>query len=176
MEKIVMDPNTLFYERIHPALDLPPRPESFKGHYNPDLFYGYRAEQELPLENRPKKMSRTAQYLGAVEWKGWWAPVYNRLNAYHISTNIQRSHWILWISWLNDFEWKWKLETAIYAYGVRKGINKKTAAIYLLIDAWSFEIENMDLDPFHWLNDEGLLSIEEYAAMARIVWPENQDR
>ena len=59
------------------------------------------------------------------------------------------------------------------AYGTKKGVDKKTAAIYLLIDSWIFERDNMELDHFHWLDNIGLLSVAEFMAIGRVVWPDN---
>ena len=57
-------------------------------------------------------------------------------------------------------------------YGLKKEMDKKTAAIYLLIDTWTFERDRMDIDHFHWPDNVGLLSEAEFMAIGRIVWPE----
>jgi len=48
-------------------------------------------------------------------------------------------------------------------------VDKKTAAIYLLIDTWTFERDNMELDHFHWLDNVGLLSVAEFMAIGQVV-------
>ena len=123
---IAWTPDQQPQQRLYPVVDLPYRPESFKGHYNPELCMDYQAEKELPVEYRPKQMPRSAQYLGTAEWA--WSPMNNRLDAYHISTNRQRSHWILWSYWPDDNEWIWKWKSTLMAYGTKKGVDKKTAS------------------------------------------------
>ena len=79
-------------QKVYLVVDLPSRPESFKVYCND--------EYETPVEGMPKEMPRSATYVGTAEWA--WTPMNSRLDAYFISTNRQRSHWILWKVWIDD--------------------------------------------------------------------------
>jgi hypothetical protein len=46
---------------------------------------------------------------------------------------------------------------------------KKTASIYLLMDAWKFERDRNELDHFHFLDNAELLSVAEFMAIARQI-------
>ncbi len=168
--KIAMKPDQAPQQRIHLVVDLPPRPKSFKSRCGKEL-YSLSSIRELPLENRPRQMPRSAQFVGTIEWA--WSPMHSRIDAYYLSTNRKRSHWFLWASCLDDSDdYRWKWETTLFAYGTKKGIDKKTAIIHLLIDAWNYEREFMELDAFHIINAVGVLSIGEFWAIDRAVWPE----
>jgi hypothetical protein len=65
--------------------------------------------------------------------------------------------------------WNWTL----YAYGRRKGVDAKTAATYLLLDAWKAEKVKSHLDHYFLIDEEGLLSIGDFSAIARNVWPDD---
>ena len=52
----------------------------------------------------------------------------------------------------------------------RSGVDQKQAAVYLLLEFWSFDAKEGGVDEFHWINDDGFLSIAELAAIARVVW------
>jgi len=61
----------------------------------------------------------------------------------------------------------------VYACASKKGISEKVAAIHLLIDAWDYEREFEELDHFHMLNAVELLSVPEFMAIGRAVWPDS---
>ena len=52
----------------------------------------------------------------------------------------------------------------------RRGVTQKQAAVHLLIDFWMEDKEENDVDQFHWINEDGFLSISELSAIAREVW------
>jgi len=59
--KIAMTPDQAPQQRLYPVVDLPPRPKSFKSLCRKDL-YSIPSIRELPLENRPIEMPRTASF------------------------------------------------------------------------------------------------------------------
>ena len=159
--KIAMTPDQLPQQRIHLVVDLPPRPKSFKSRCGK-----YFSISGLPSENGPTEM----QYIGTVEWA--WGPMHSRVNAYYLSTDRKRSHWCLWVCCFDGYACQWESESTLYAYCENKRIPKKTAAIHLLIDAWNLEREFEELDHFHILNAVELLSVAEFMAIGRVVWPD----
>ena len=54
----------------------------------------------------------------------------------------------------------------------RRGLDQKQAAVYLLLEFWAYDAKENDVDEFHWINEDGFLSIAELAAIAREVWSE----
>ena len=94
----------------------------------------------------------------------------SRFDSYYL--NPRGPYWLLWIRWLDDnwdHAWKW----ALYAYCPKKGIDEKTAAIFLLQDAWKAEAKEYDLDHYFMIDDTGLLSVEDISEIARVVWPDD---
>ena len=52
----------------------------------------------------------------------------------------------------------------------RLGVDQKQAAVYLLLEFWAFDAQENDVNEFHWINEDGYLSIAKLAAIAREVW------
>ena len=126
--KIPMRPEDVPQQRVHLVASLPPCPPSFQGYYdyvNPmpdDLLL----KLNLPQSRQMKRSPRNTEYLGSVEWA--WCPWHSRFDKYYL--NPRRSLWLLWIRWWDDFDsaYRWRF----YGYGPKKGVDAKTAAIYLL--------------------------------------------
>jgi len=79
-------------------------------------------------------------------------------------------HWLLWSRSYDDSECRWR--DTLYAYGPKKGVIEKTAAVYLVFQDLRRGAEVSNLDRFHWIGaDHGLLSTPELLAIAREVWP-----
>lgn len=154
--KIPMRPEELPQQRATVA-SLPPRPAGFEGMREPP-------ESIVP----PVKMPRSARYIAQVEWA--WSPTNTRLDAYYLSTNSKRIHWLLWLRLYDDNWGKWD-EPQIYAYAPKQHVPSKVAAVYLLLDSWKAEARDSDLDRFHWVNESEFLSAEELNAIGRVVWP-----
>jgi hypothetical protein len=116
---------------------------------------------------RPRHMPRSAKFLGMVEWS--WSPMHSRLDAYYLSTNMARSHWFLWVRRPNEWA-DWTLsplsEVRVFAYGPKKGVPPKVAAIHLIRAFW---IEGKT-DRYDMVSEEGLLSVDEIEAIADSVW------
>ena len=91
------------------------------------------------------------------------------LGAYYLSSNRARTHWILWLRSYDDNWGRWA-EPHIYAHAPRQNVSAKVAATYLLLDAWSANIAEYELDRFHWINKAAFLSVEELVAISRIAW------
>lgn len=143
------------HQRIHEVVELGPRPEGFE----PIIGYG-----AVPDELLPKGGPRNAAYLGQVEWA--WSPAHCRLDAYYVHRG--RTHWVLWTRYWDDNwgRWEWLAAAAV----ARRGITERQAAVHLLIDAWRAERSDGSLDHFHWINEDGLLSVADLMAIGRAVW------
>ena len=44
--------------------------------------------------------------------------------------------------------------------------------MHLLIEFWKFDAEENKLDEYHWINEDGYLSVADLSAIARCVWDE----
>ena len=145
-------------QMVYPYVDLPPRPSSLKMVRN--------AFEPMPINIRPKGSPRNTQYLGSVEWAD--SPNHTRFDSYYL--NPRGAYWLLWIGYQDENTWNWKWTWNLYAYCKKKGIDEKTAATYLLMDAWASERDTNDLDKYFLIDEEGMLSIGEITEIARRVW------
>jgi len=153
--KIPMSPTELPQQRIHEVVTLPKRPAEF------DCKVGYELS---PHGELPKNPPTNSTYLCQVEWA--WSPAHNRLDAYYLHRG--RTHWSLWSKYWDDNWMRWK-QIAIGCVP-RRGVDQKQAAVYLLLEFWAFDAKEGGVDEFHWINEDGYLSIAELAAIAREVW------
>ena len=160
--RIPMNPGELPQQRITLAVALPPRPAGFEGKRDP-----------FETDQPEVRMPRSAKYLGQVEWA--WSPNNSRIDAYYLSTNRERTRWILWLRYYDDNWSKWA-EPQVYAYAPKGKVPSSVAAVYLLLDAWTEDIrETPSLDKFHWINAAEFLSVGEINAIGRAVWSEQGD-
>ena len=160
LPSIPYSPKDLPPQHINAVVDLPTKPDNL-------LTF----VETLPDEARPRARSpRSSDYLGAIEWA--WSPREERLSGYYVEA--RRAWWLLWACHHDDNldDWNWQL----VAVTRRKSIDHRTAAIHLLIDRLKHEAEHEKLDQFHWLAEEGTLSVAEWRAIARVVWSETQHR
>src|SRR4051812_44885758 len=137
---------------------LPARPRRFEGKC--DFI------DRMPEENRPSGSPRNVEYLGSVEWAS--GPNNTRLDSYYL--NPRGAYWLVWNRYRdeNDSKPRWGWE--IYAYGPRRGVDAKDAALYLLMDAWRIESGS---ERYDMIDDTGLLSADEISAIAAAVWPDD---
>ena len=56
------------------------------------------------------------------------------------------------------------------AYANKCKAEDELVANHLLIEYWKNEAEYQGLDEYHWINNTGLISVEEMHAIAREVW------
>jgi hypothetical protein len=124
-------------------------------------------EEEVPIE-RPATRPRSATFLAKCAWS--WGPANSRVDAYYLSTNRSRSHWILWVEWPgSEAEWGEKLPPLIGAYCERAGIDRETAATLLLRTVWEAEQESLHGPPTE-IWQEGLLSKPTLERLGQDVW------
>ncbi len=163
--KIPMLPTELPQQRVCAVISLPQRPSG---------FHGIRLPPETvppPAALPPAQMPRSARYIGQVEWA--WGPNNTRLDAYYLSTNRERTHWFVWLQGYDDNWGNWE-QPQLYTYAPKQGVLGKAAAVYLVLDGWVQELPDSGLDHFHWINSANFLSIEEFRAIGRIVWPKSE--
>jgi hypothetical protein len=153
--KIPMRPEDLPQQRIHEVVGLPGRPAEF----NFAVGYGCVSKDSLPEAG-----ISSATFLCQVEWA--WSPMNNRIDAYYLHRG--RSDWSLWTKYWDDDCGKW--EPGGLGTVNRRGVNQKQAATYLLLEFWKFDAQDTYVDCYHWINQNGYLSVAEVSAIAREVW------
>ena len=153
--KLPITPSALPQQKIHEVLDLPKRPEEFVS------YVGFGTWPSVAL---PKTGLADATYLCQVEWA--WSPAHNRIDAYYLHCGIEE--WSLWIKHWDDNRGEWQENCC--GTVERNDVQENEAAVYLLLDFWSSELQENNLDHFHWINEVGYFSFAEIAAISREVW------
>lgn len=157
-----MSPEQLPQQRMYVVKDLAPIPNGC------DIkLFDY--ETHHGLAGIPKKPTKKSIYLAQVEWA--WSPMHNRLDAYYIHKG--RTHWLLWSSILDDHDVPWKWNDHPVANVPIEGVSEYQAAVYLLLAYWKSEACSYAVDRYHWVNEEGALSVAQLAAIGEAVWPGN---
>lgn len=166
-DQIPMSPSELPQQRIYEVIQLPQEPKDFEACC---LIYSDRNDYSwsLPEDKMPQRFPSSAKFIGQFEWA--WSIYSNRIDGYYIGSNTKKTHWFLWIRWLDEEAYSIQFKSVLYAYCPRKYNDAHLAAIYLLRYAWRFEAAETTLDKPHWINNNHLLSISEIMAISREVW------
>ena len=154
--RIPMTPAVLPRQRLNLVVALPPAPPGTNFAAGSCDF----PEPSMAANPRP----RAPEMLVHVEWGE--TPVHNGVNAFYIEG--RRRYWLLWNRWLDDNDFRTRWRWALAGHCPRAGIDRRCAAIHLLIANWVAE-ESAPDDDDHWINETGLLSVEEIRAIARAV-------
>ena len=158
---VPLGPNELPRQHLYEVVDIPKQPAV-------RLIELLDYEHSHSFDGIPQKPTQKSVNLCQVEWA--WSPMHNRLDAYCLHQG--RTHWLLWMGHHNDQEWMdWHWEWYPAAAMPVKQASFKQAAVYLLMEQWHRETECRMVDRFHWINEEGALSVPEIQAIANIVWP-----
>ena len=56
------------------------------------------------------------------------------------------------------------------AYANKVDADLEAIAIHMLRQTWEQESKHASIDHYHWINDTGLLSVDQVQAIARTVW------
>lgn len=153
--KIPMLPEELPEQAADDVVELPDRPPGFLGRLHD--------ADPLPAKHTPTGAPRNKIFLGGVEWA--FGPASSRFDAYYL--NPRGPYWLLWNYQLDENMWVPRRKWSVYAYGPRKGISEKEAAVYLLMDAWKAD----GVGHYYLIDDTDFLSTAEFSAIAQIVWP-----
>jgi hypothetical protein len=137
----------------------------------PPAEFNYAGPDWIPTIDCPKTLPRGAKYVATVEWA--WSPAHSRQDSYHLSTNRSRTHWILWLGYIDEECWTAKWEHYPRAFCAKRGMPAKTAAFYLFLEGCRAERAQYDgspEEPFHYVTGEGVLSSRELNLAAQHVW------
>ena len=154
---IPMSPEELPQQRVYEVVDLPPTPVGLET----------KLDWVEPFpDNRPKTTPRKVQFLCAVEWA--WSPMHNRIDNYYLHQRGKR--WLIWNNWLDDNDVPWRWHWDVLAYADKVDADPEAIAIHMLRQTWEQEAKHATIDHYHWINDTGLLSVDQVQAIARTVW------
>jgi hypothetical protein len=166
-----MHPDELPQQKVYEVVEFPEAPPEFQASCL--MQCGCREDRNdyawcMPEVELPQRFPGAATFVAQVEWA--WDPNHTRLDAYYICSNRQRTHWFLWIRSPDDNAWESRMNSFLYTYCPRGKVDRKTAAIHLLLHAWCYEAAESNRNRFDWINDAGLLAVSEVHAIARGVW------
>jgi len=169
--RIPMHPDELPQQKVYEVVDLPQEPLDFQATCL--MRCGFRDdsndyEWSIPEDDLPQRFPGAATFLAQVEWA--WVHSHDRIDSYYICSNRRRMHWFLWLRCPDGNAWEFRMSSLLYAYCPRRNVDRKTAAIHLLLHAWSYEVAEYQRDRFDWINDAGLLTVSEVHAIERAVW------
>lgn len=161
---IPMDLSTLPQQRLYEIKSLPAETTQL-------LVELLDYEQEhglLGIPNTPTKESIT---VGQVEWS--WSPMHSRVDQYVIHKGDE--FWLLWCGTPDD-----NTETDIGNWFPTARLpianfDEKQVAISSLKAFWHREVDWLNLDKYHWINSEGILSVADLESIAVSVWPNDDE-
>lgn len=153
---VPMSPSELPQQRLYAVETLPPIDER-----PPIEIHGYDGRDS------PKTIHRNSQLIAQAEWA--WGPMNNRIYAYWLHPG--RSRWHLWLAALDDNSVPWRWERILVASCPRRNVSDELAAVSLMVAFWMWDVQTENLDPYHWLNQTGLLSVGQINAIRDEVWP-----
>lgn len=128
--------------------------------------------EKMPGDVRPKGSPRNTTYLGASEWAD--GPGNSRFDAYYLSR--RGKYWLLWNYWLDENAWPERRRWTLYGYAKYGATDPESIAANLLVDAWSAEAKHLGLGHYLLIDEPGLLSIHQFSAIAKHVWPASKRR
>ena len=169
--RIPMHPDELPQQKVYAVTYLPKPPSNFEASCL--MQFGSRNDRNdyewsIPEDDLPQRFPGAATFLAQIEWAD--DPSHTRLDAYYICSNRRRTHWFLWIRSPDDNAWDFRMNSLLYAYCPRGKMERKTAAIRLLLHAWRYEAAESKRDRFDWINEVGLLTVSEVHGIERAVW------
>ena len=153
--KTPMHPSEVPQQRVYLLKDMPGRPDGFRG----SCIYYEGQPDGLVEPDEPNNPT----LVGGVEWT--WSPMHSRLDNYFIERHGK--WWLLWNAFEDDNTWEGEVVWTLYGAAESEAVSEHEASIYTLMDAWAGD----EVDHFHWINHEGVLSVGDMNEIARAVWP-----
>ena len=146
------DPKDAPNRNIYLVREFPPRPEGMQtnGLLEGDMGMGIGDEPQETI------------HVGAVEWQ--WSPMHSRTDNYYLSSSEQG--WKLFNAIFDDYEVEWIWVELCSCR--RIDTDDRTVACWLLHDA--LKDDPHEIDPFHYIASEGLLSVADFNHISDLVW------
>ena len=134
---------------------LPPKPEDLKISVDPGMS---------SLDGKTLGTPRKLDFLFGAEWS--WSPAHSASDNYYF--NHKRKYWVLWIHYLDEFDYRWRW--SVIAYAPRIKADPRTVAIHLLIEVFKWQKNEEGRDQFHGITSNEFLDFDEIQAIAGEVW------
>jgi len=161
---IPVDLSTLPQQRLYEIKPLPTE----TAHLSVELLDYEQKHGLLGIPNTPNNKSIA---LCQVEWS--WSPMHSRVDQYVIHKGDEC--WLLWCGTPDDNagtdinHW---FPTARLPIAEADEIQ---AAISMLKAFWHREVDWLNLDKYHWINADGILSVADLESIAASVWTTDED-
>ena len=161
---IPMDLSTLPQQRLYEIKPLPTE----TAHLSVELLDYEQKHGLLGIPNTPNNKSIA---LCQVEWS--WSPMHSRVDQYVIHKGDEC--WLLWCGTPDDNagtdinHW---FPTARLPIAEADEIQ---AAISMLKAFWHREVDWLNLDKYHWINADGILSVADLESISASVWTTDED-
>lgn len=148
-------------EYAYEVRSIPPRPGGLKT----VLAWDLKAwPSDVPAE--PEKVL----YLGALEWT--WSPSHSRFDSYYLAFTDE-----VWVIYLHEFSdgcggtWDWYP----YSTSLRVDADVYALAFWMIYDLLKADSGIHELDRFHLVSAQGLLSVGDFKNIGDLVWVESEE-
>ena len=124
-------------------------------------------EQEHGLVGIPNAPTEQSLALAQVEWS--WSPMHSRVDQYVLHKGSD--YWLLWCGTPDDNagtdinHW---FPTAVLPISEA---GEMLVGVTLLKAFWDREVSWLNLEKYHWINAEGVLSVADLESIAVSIWP-----
>ena len=127
-------------------------------------------EQEHGLVGIPNAPTKQSLALAQVEWS--WSPMHSRVDQYVLHKG--RDYWLLWCGTPDDnagIDINHWFPTAILPISE---VGEMLVGVTLLKAFWDREMRWLNLEKYHWINAEGMLSVADLESIAVSIWPSDE--
>ena len=107
-----------------------------------------------------------ALYLGALEWS--WSPMHSRMDSYYLSCN--RDYWMIFMHLLEDGSSSWEWSWYLYAIAPKVSGDDRSIGFWMIHDLLKHDAGIHEVDAFHLVSAEGLLTVGDYENIGQLVW------
>ena len=110
----------------------------------------------------------SALYLGALEWS--WSPMHSRMDSYYLS--YDKDHWMIFMHLLEDGSSSWEWSWYLYAIAPRVSADDRSVGFWMIHDLLKYDAVTHEVDEFHLVSGEGLLTVGDFENIGQLVWTE----
>ena len=147
-------------EYLYEVQPIPQRPEGLE-----TVMSWSIADWRLKTPKVPERVL----YLGALEWI--WSPGHSRCDNYYLS--YMKDYWLIFLHEYSDGmspTWEW------YPYAAASRVDSDIRAIgfWMVHDLLSADAGMHEVDRYHLVSAQGLLTVGDFAVIGDSIWSEDQ--